>query len=293
MALDFPTSPSLNQTYTSGGRTWQWDGTTWVTANPLSVNTTNIVDGAVTVAKLSGAATGNALISGGVGTAPSWGKIGLTTHVSGTLPLANGGTNAALTAVNGGAVYSTGSALAVTAAGTAGQVLTSNGAAAPMWADAAAISRGTAVASTSGTAIDFTGIPSTAKRVTIMFRDVSTSGTAIPMVQLGSTTFTTTGYGGSAAGLTGGGAASGNSAGFLLTSGTALLAATSVRSGFLMLINITGNYWVAMGMLGYTDVNGVGFAAGSVLLSGVLDRVRITTNGTDTFDGGSINITWE
>ena len=37
-------------------------------------------------------ATGNALISGGVNTAPSWGKIGLTTHVSGTLPVANGGT---------------------------------------------------------------------------------------------------------------------------------------------------------------------------------------------------------
>ena len=44
------------------------------------------------LAKLAGVATGNALISGGVGTAPSWGKIGLTTHVSGTLPVANGGT---------------------------------------------------------------------------------------------------------------------------------------------------------------------------------------------------------
>ena len=44
-----------------------------------------------------------------------------------------GGTNANLTAVNGGAVYSTGSALAITAAGTSGQVLTSNGASAPTW----------------------------------------------------------------------------------------------------------------------------------------------------------------
>ena len=46
------------------------------------------------LSKLADVATGNALISGGVSTAPSWGKIGLTTHVSGTLPLANGGTNA-------------------------------------------------------------------------------------------------------------------------------------------------------------------------------------------------------
>lgn len=45
-----------------------------------------------TLSRLAGVSTGNALISGGVGTAPSWGKVGLTTHVSGTLPVANGGT---------------------------------------------------------------------------------------------------------------------------------------------------------------------------------------------------------
>lgn len=47
-----------------------------------------------TLAKLSDVATGNALISGGVNTAPAWGKIGLTTHVSGTLAVGNGGTGA-------------------------------------------------------------------------------------------------------------------------------------------------------------------------------------------------------
>jgi hypothetical protein len=49
-------------------------------------------DTTTSLAKLADVATGNALISGGVGVAPSWGKIGLTTHVSGTLPIANGGT---------------------------------------------------------------------------------------------------------------------------------------------------------------------------------------------------------
>ena len=49
-------------------------------------------DTSSTLARLNDVATGNALISGGVGVAPSWGKIGLTTHVSGTLPVANGGT---------------------------------------------------------------------------------------------------------------------------------------------------------------------------------------------------------
>jgi hypothetical protein len=47
-----------------------------------------------TLGKIADVATGNALISGGVGADPSWGKVGLTTHVSGTLPVANGGTNA-------------------------------------------------------------------------------------------------------------------------------------------------------------------------------------------------------
>lgn len=50
--------------------------------------------GTTTLSKLAGVATGNVLISGGVATAPAWGKVGLTTHVSGTLPLANGGTSA-------------------------------------------------------------------------------------------------------------------------------------------------------------------------------------------------------
>ena len=49
---------------------------------------------ATTLARLADVATGNALISGGVGVVPSWGKVGLTTHISGTLPIANGGTNA-------------------------------------------------------------------------------------------------------------------------------------------------------------------------------------------------------
>lgn len=57
----------------------------------------------------------------------------LTTGVTGTLPIANGGTNSTATATAGGAVYGTGTAYAFTAAGTAGQVLTSNGASAPTW----------------------------------------------------------------------------------------------------------------------------------------------------------------
>lgn len=86
-----------------------------------------------TLAKLADVATGNALLSGGVSTAPSWGKIGLTTHVSGTLPIANGGTNATTTPTAGAVAYGTGTAYDFTAVGTSGQVLTSAGAGVPIW----------------------------------------------------------------------------------------------------------------------------------------------------------------
>jgi hypothetical protein len=67
--------------------------TSFAVGDLLYANTTT------TLAKLPDVATGNALISGGVGVAPSWGKIGLTTHVSGVLPVANGGTNASTASI--------------------------------------------------------------------------------------------------------------------------------------------------------------------------------------------------
>ena len=89
--------------------------------------------GTTTLSTLADIATGNALISGGVGVAPAWGKIGLTTHVSGTLPIANGGTNGTATPTAGAVAYGTGAAYAFSLAGTAGQVLISGGAGSPTW----------------------------------------------------------------------------------------------------------------------------------------------------------------
>lgn len=73
-------------------------------------------------------ATGNALISGGVGAAPSWGKIGLTTHVSGILPIANGGTNCNTLTAHAVLLGEGTSAIAFAVPSTAGQPLLSNGA---------------------------------------------------------------------------------------------------------------------------------------------------------------------
>jgi hypothetical protein len=149
----------------------------------------------------------------------------------------------------------------------------------------------TAQNTTSGTSIDFTGIPSWAKRITVMLRGVSTNGSSAPLIRLGNGSFVTSGYlSGAAFNAGSGGVAFGSStAGLTLQGGTASV----TTHGHVMLTNITGNTWVSSGTL-YDESESVYTAGGSIALSGTLDRIRLTTvNGTDTFDAGSVNIMYE
>ncbi len=119
----------------SDGTDVGWSTTVWT--NSATTGDLLYASAANTYSNLADVATGNALISGGIGVAPSWGKVGLTTHVSGILPLANGGTEANLTASVGGMVYSTAGALAILAGtATAGQIVRSGASAAPTWSTA-------------------------------------------------------------------------------------------------------------------------------------------------------------
>lgn len=160
---------------------------------------------------------------------------------------------------------------------------------------------GTAVASTSGTSIDFTGIPSWVKRITVMFNGVSTNGTSALQVQIGdSGGIETTSYVSNAGVMAGAypgavGVDVTATAGFLLE--YSQQAAGDILSGHLVLTNVSGNIWVGSGLLGSTTA-GVGrqifLFTGAKTLSDVLDRVRITTvGGTATFDAGSLNILYE
>lgn len=156
------------------------------------------------------------------------------------------------------------------------------------------ITSGTAVASTSGTSIDFTSIPSWVKRITVMFNGVSTSGTSYYRLQLGTGgTPETTGYSsvGSNVSSAGGALTISSTSGFDLYINTA----SYVSSGAIRFTNISGNTWVAEGTLGNITTTVVIFnLAGAKTLAGVLNMVRVTTlNGTDTFDAGSINILYE
>ena len=150
---------------------------------------------------------------------------------------------------------------------------------------------GAAQGTTSGTSKDFTGIPSTVKRVTVMLSGVSTSGTSNLQIQIGSGSVTSSGYASTCT----------------RSAGTAVQT-TTATSGFL--INIANANNAVYGAYVITLVSGFAYveqgnssdatnaanymSAGGVTLSGALDRVRLTTvNGTDTFDAGSVNIMWE
>jgi len=155
----------------------------------------------------------------------------------------------------------------------------------------AKITLGTAVSAT-GTSVDFTGIPSWVKRITVMLDQVSTNGTSLPIVQIGdSGGVEVSGYLGSAVNITNAVTTSNNSTGFkLMDSG----AATVVHNGSCILHIASGTTWVFMSNIGNSDVARFCLGAGSKSLSATLDRIRLTTvNGTDTFDAGTVNILYE
>lgn len=154
-----------------------------------------------------------------------------------------------------------------------------------------------AKATTSGTFIDFsptdsTGIPSWAKRVTVVLYGVSTNGASLPQIQLGTSsgvetasytcqrsTITTTAANSSVE----------STSGLIIPGG----ASSNIISGSMVLHNVTGNSWTGNGLF-YLSSAAYGLSVGGKTLAGILDRIRLTTvNGTDLFDAGSMSILCE
>ena len=228
--------------------------------------------------------------------------IAISGDTSGQLVLQTNGTTTAVTISTGQVVtlaqplpVASGGSGVTTSTGTGAVVLgtspTITGAVMSTMASSV-ITAGTAVASTSGTSIDFTGIPSWVKRITVMLNGVSTSGSSVPVLfQIGSGSVTITGYvsSGTYQGTSQGGTTS--TAGFLNQASGVNVDTTC---GITTLVSFGSNRWVAASVSAPGNVNYSYLGGGSVLLSSTLDRVRITTvNGTDTFDAGSINILYE
>jgi hypothetical protein len=245
------------------------------------------------------------------------GSITNGTIVSLTAPLgvSNGGTGASTLTANNVLLGNGVAALQTVAPGASGSVLVSNGTTwvsgvpftpsavgqVPFSTDGATytatqkITQGTVQASTSGTSIDFTGIPSWVKRITVMFNGVSTNGSSSIIIQLGissgpeTTSYSSTGT------RTSGGVIATNA----FTTGFAIdnfAASSYVRYGSatISLFQASSNAWTYTSLMSDQTVPIQGMGAGYKALAATLDRVRITTvGGTDTFDAGSVNILYE
>ena len=159
------------------------------------------------------------------------------------------------------------------------------------------VTSGVAVASTSGTAIDFTGIPSWVARIMVTFGGVSVSGTSPFLVQLGTgagPTFKSSDY--TSIGISFGGSGLTSNA---RTNGFAFadtVSAAYTYGGNAVIAKVSGNIYSFNSTLAAATASGDGscVGAGSVSLGAVLTSIRITTvGGANTFDAGTINIMYE
>jgi len=287
---------SLSGTVTTSGNL-TLGGTLAVTASNFASQTANTVLSAPNGA--NGTPTFRLLVAADIPTL-NQNTTGTASNVTGTVAIANGGTgqttaSAAFNALSpittaGDLILGNGANSATRLPiGTDGQILTSNGSTAT-WVSK--INSATAVASTSGTSIDFTNIPSWVKRITLMFSGVSTNGTNIINVQLGTgagPTFVTTGYNSPFMTTA---ASSMNTQ--LATSGFSVInpsAAANLHSGTFVLTILSSNTWTGFGSCGTTSGTRMFLTSGAIALGAALTAVRITT--VDTFDAGTINILYE
>ena len=235
--------------------------------NNLTVTGTTTHTGTVGATTFSGAVTAPSFIPNGASVPTN----GMYLSAANTLNLATNSTNQV-------AISSTG-----IVTGTAGNLM---------------LVQGTSQASTSGTSIPFSGIPSWVKRITIMFNGVSTNGTGAYQVQIGTGgAATISGYNSTQTQFGGTNQTSGSSSttGFVFASPGA---STNSYSGIMTISNISGNNWVYSSLL---NSNGTTFlvagAGNSPALAGTLDYLRVIGSATgspsDTFDAGTINIQYE
>jgi len=155
------------------------------------------------------------------------------------------------------------------------------------WTAGSSLASGTAITTTSGTAATFTNIPSWAKRITMIFNNI-TNSTASPLVQIGSGSLTTTGY-------TSYGIRANTSAGIgSATNGFIIITASAALTiyGTMTLTLLSGNNWISNHTVADSN-NDILSGGGTITLSGALDTVSLTTTGGGTFSAGTVNIIYE
>lgn len=208
------------------------------------------------------------------------------------LAVADGGTGSSTLTANAVLIGNGTSGITSVSPGTSGNLLTSDGTNWTSAARASTLTLATSQATTSGSTVTFSSIPSSVKRITIMFKGISTNGTAFPqmVIQIGSGSLVTTGYT-SVCTTTGSGTDISS-----FTNGFAIRGdqnSSAVVTGTMTLTKYedSSNTWIESGVAAQTVSPYIFSSSGFLTLSGVLDRVALVT--TDTFDAGSINILYE
>ncbi len=201
--------------------------------------------------------------------------------------------NAALTLTNSASLVTQTGADIVTVAGDTCSIISTaaNVVQVTMYSRVQRLTMGVSQATTSGVSFDFTGIPSWAKKITVMLSGVSTNGTSSLVIRLGvSGGIESTGYLSQLVFASPGAPSVGapETTGILVGIGAS---AANIFHGISTIANLSGNQWVAGASIGTSLSTNVGAGFGNKTLAGTLDRIRLTTvNGTDTFDAGSVNI---
>lgn len=249
------------------------------TANTMASRLEINAAGAIGIGGASYGSANQVLFSNGSGAVPSWGNV-----TGSVLTIAS--------QAQGDILYRGASAWERLPAGTSGQLLKTNGAgAAPSWTNS--ITSATAQTAASTAFFDFTNIPAGVKLITVMFSRVSLNGSNNILVQLGdSGGIETSGYSSGSARIAGGGSTADGAS----SSGFNIFTADSGNtfSGIMTIANVGGNTWVASVVGVYNESAGsVISGGGSKSLSATLDRIRITKSGFDTFDNGTVNITYQ
>jgi hypothetical protein len=232
--------------------------------------------GAIGIAGANYGSANQVLLSGGSTTTPSWSNV-------------NGSVITIPSQAQGDILYRGASAWERLPAGTNGQLLRTNGAAAnPSWQSVPV--QGTSQAF-SGSSITFTSIPATVRMIIIPVAQMSTVSSVDVLIRLGTSSgVVTTGYQSTGSnyqkdsGSGGDGSSANSTVGFLMNLDTL------ISSGTIRITNISGNTWVCDYTLGAENIPYSMFGGGRITLSGVLDRVQLSPVSGNFTAAGSANI---